>query len=282
MANKVIQFTVSADGGISPKVEQAAGVQGSHNVTEVEFDVSGLSYTFTNEDIKVRIQMIDGAGGFDSTGFLTVKDNKVSTLLPRRFTNAGGVAKVYLVVTEITYDDGVAHEEEVYMSQGGKLRFDGSGVGSPSNDIYLKGISSALVNAETFVRLAETASDDAKKYKDEAGVFKDAAETAKSEAMQYANDADLSATSARISSQAAGSFATDASNHAISASNSANQASQSEQNARKYSENADYLAREISEALGDVGNIETALDNIIAEQEAIIAIQNALIGGGNV
>ena len=109
MANKVIQFTVSADGGISPKVEQAAGVQGSHNVTEVEFDVSGLSYTFTNEDIKVRIQMIDGAGGFDSTGFLTVKDNKVSTLLPRRFTNAGGVAKVYLVVTEITYDDGVAH-----------------------------------------------------------------------------------------------------------------------------------------------------------------------------
>ena len=273
MANKVIQFTVSADGEISPKVEQAAGVQGSHNVTKVEFDVSGLSYTFTNDNIKVRIHMIDGAGGFESTGFLTVEENKVCTLLRRRFTNAGGVAKVYLVVTKITYDgDGFAHEEEVYMSQGGKLRFDGSGVGSPSNDIYLKGISSALVNAETFVRLAETASDDAKKYKDEAGVFKDAAETAKSEAMQYANDADLSATSARISSQAAGSFATDASNFATSASNSANQASQSEQNARKYSENADYLAREISEALGDVGNIETALDNIIA-------IQNQLIGG---
>lgn len=189
MVNKVIEFVVSADGEISPKVEQAAGVQGSHNVTQVVFDVSALNYDFANTDtdndndnvIRTRIQFIDGAGGFESTGFLNVDlaTKTVSTLVPRSITNAGGVAKVCLVVTEITYDgDGVAHEKEVYISQGGKLRFDGSGVGSPSNDMYLKGISSALVNAETFVGLAETASDNAEKAKDAAEGFKNDAETA--------------------------------------------------------------------------------------------------------
>ena len=225
MANKVIQFTVSADGEISPKVEQAAGGQGSHNVTEVEFDVSGLTsyYDLNNPKInKVRIQFIDGAGGFESTEFLTVKENKVSTLLSRRLTNAGGAAKVYLVVTKITYDgDGVAHEEEVYMSQGGKLRFDGSGVGSPSNDIYLKGISSALVNAEIFVGQAESSASEAKESKDEAKVFA----TEASNARDAAETSELNASKASFQ----------ALQHAQTASNS---------------------AEEVKKALGDVGNIE--------------------------
>lgn len=181
MVNNVIKFTVLADGEISPKVEQAAGVQGSHNVTQVVFDVSALNYVFANTDtntdadtnIRTRIQFIDGAGGFESTGFLDVVsdgDKKfVSALVPRCITNAGGVAKVNLVVTEIEYDaDGMAYEDEVFLSKSGKIRFESSGVGSPSNDMYLKGISSALVNAEIFVGQAETASDTAEQAKDNA------------------------------------------------------------------------------------------------------------------
>ena len=170
MVNK-IEFVVSADGEISPKVEQSAGVQGSHNVTQVVFDVSELKdYDFAATNIRTRIQFIDGAGGFESTGFLNVDlaTKKVSTLVPRSITNAGGVAKVHLVVTKISYDGDVANEDEVFLSWSGKIRFESSGVGSPSNNMYLKGISSALVNAETFVGLAETASDNAEIAKNDA------------------------------------------------------------------------------------------------------------------
>ena len=165
MESKTILFTVDGD-NISPRTEQKAGVQGQHNITEVKFDVTALTLT----DKKVRIQFIDGAGGFYSTGFLDVviEDDKkfVSTPIPDNVTNAGGVAYAYLVVTKIAYDDDLALEEQVYISPPGKLFYTHSGVGSPSEYAYRVGISNALVNAEAARKDAEIARDEAEAAKE--------------------------------------------------------------------------------------------------------------------
>ena len=196
MENKTILFTVGADGAVSPSTEQKAGSQGSHNATQVRFDVEAISGLFPGSKEKLaRIQFIDGAGGFHSTGFLNVLSDEidgklyVSTPLSDDVTNAGGLAYVYLVVSEITYngEDAPATENQVLISSGGKLRFTHSGVGSPSEYAYRTRISNALVNAETFVGQAERASDDSKGYRDKAG--------------EYASDAAVSANSAADSLQ---------------------------------------------------------------------------------
>lgn len=217
MESKVILFTVDG-GSISPNTEQKAGVQGSHNITEVRFESDVILNDAKNNpaEFKVRMQFLDGAGGFYSTGFLTVySDETDGTLyvmcpIPNSVTNAGGVAHVYLVVTQIAYEGENAVENQVYISSPGKLVFTHSGVGSPSEYAYRKGISNALVDAEISVGLAEAHSNAAKEYKE-------SAEGSKNDAESFAIAAETSASSAETSEANAAASAETAAEQAIEA-----------------------------------------------------------------
>ena len=177
MESKTILFTVDGD-KISPRTEQKAGVQGQHNITEVRFNVEEALVSGALGDSptsRIRMQFIDGAGGFYSTGFLDVMSEilpdesaqyYVTCPIPNNVTNAGGLAYVYLVVTEIVYEDEKALENQVYISSPGKLFYTHSGVGSPSEYAYKVGISNALVNAEAARKDAEIARDEAEAAKE--------------------------------------------------------------------------------------------------------------------
>lgn len=224
---QIITFSVSPDGAISPSTVQKAGVQGSHDVVELWFDVGELANYYAGKEAKTRIHFIDGAGGFYSTGFLTVgEDSTVRCLVPSTVTNAGGIAKVYLVVTKIVYgvEDGLAYEDQVFISSAARISFEGSGVGSPSEYQYRKGISSALVNAEIFVGQAENASGAAKEYRDSAETFRNEAGNYQSKAGMYASNAETSAGNAKT-------YATNAETSEENAAESATSAKKSEESA---------------------------------------------------
>lgn len=237
MESKTILFTVDGD-NISPRTEQKAGVQGSHNVTEVRFNVEEdlvLGALQENPTSRIRMQFIDGAGGFYSTGFLDamaeiLPDESaqyyVTCPIPSTVTNAGGIAKVYLVITEIVYgvEDGPAYEEQVFISSAAKISFEGSGIGSPSEYQYRQGISSALVNAEIFVGQAENASGAAKEYRDSAETFCNEAGNYQSKAGMHASNAETSAGNAKT-------YATNAETSAGNAAESATSAEKSKDSA---------------------------------------------------
>ena len=207
---QIITFSVSEDGKISPSTVQKAGVQGSHNITEVRFNVKEALVSGALEESptsRIRMQFVDGAGGFYSTGFLDARAEilpnesaqyYVTCPIPSTVTNAGGIAKVYLVITEIVYgvEDEIAYEDQVFISSEARISFEGSGVGSPSEYQYRKGISSALVNAEIFVGQAENASGAAKEYRDNAKTFCDEAGNYQSKAGMHASNAETYATNA--------------------------------------------------------------------------------------
>lgn len=208
MANEIV-FSVASDGSVSPSVVHKAGVQGSHNVTEVKFDVSALSSLYADGKAKTRIQIIDGAGGFYSTGFLKLsEDNKVSCEIPSTVTNVGGIANVHLVVTKITYENELAVEDQAFISFAGKISFEGSGVGSPSEYQYRKGISSALVNAEIFVGQAERFASEAKESEDAASGFAANAATSAEEARQHKEDVQTDLTNYVTKEDANNTYAT--------------------------------------------------------------------------
>ena len=256
MESKTILFTVDGD-SISPKTEQKAGVQGNHNITKVRFNVEETLVSGALGDSptsRIRMQFINGAGGFYSTGFLDVMSEilpdesaqyYVTCPIPNNVTNAGGVAYVYLVVTEIEYEGKKALEKQAYISPPGKLFYTHSGVGSPSDCAYRVGISNALVNAEIFVGQAERASE--------------AAESAKKEA-QYAS-----------------TVAAERANNTLmffeNAKDSANEAAQSEQNAKTSADSAK-SAQEAAESSAD-----EAKESADATAECLNEIENKLANG---
>ena len=200
MESKTILFTVDGD-NISPRTEQKAGVQGNHNITEVRFNVEETLVSGALGDpptSRIRMQFIDGAGGFYSTGFLDVMSEilpdesaqyYVTCPIPNNVTNAGGLAYVYLVVTEIDYGDGKALENQVYISPPGKLLYTHSGVGSPSEYAYKVGITNALVNAEIFAGQAERYANKSLGYSNTSGEYAGNAADYAADAASFANNA---------------------------------------------------------------------------------------------
>ena len=245
MESKTIIFTVDRD-SISPRTEQKAGVQGNHNITEVRFEGdSVLSNAMENsENYKVRMQFIDGAGGFYSSGFLTVYSDEtdgrlfVTCPIPNNVTNAGGLAYVYLVVTEIDYGDGKALENQVYISPPGKLLYTHSGVGSPSEYAYKVGITNALINAEIFAGQAERYSNEAKNAESNSAKSESAAATSAAAALISENNAKAFESAAAESESAADESATKARKSENRAGASAEDAETSETNARNSATNA--------------------------------------------
>ncbi|MEE0896800.1 MAG: hypothetical protein U0L88_04125 [Acutalibacteraceae bacterium] len=219
---QIITFSVSEDGKISPSTVQKAGVQGNHNITEVRFNVEEALVSGALEESptsRIRMQFVDGAGGFYSTGFLDAiaeilpdasAQYYVTCPIPNNVTNAGGLAYVYLVVTEIVYEDGKALENQVYISPPGKLLYIHSGVGSPSEYAYKVGITNALVNAEIFAGQAEGYAIKSLGYSNTAGKYAENAADSAADAVTSANNAAVSEENAATSEENAAESATSA------------------------------------------------------------------------
>lgn len=236
MAVKTIEFTVKA-GEISPKTEQAAGVQGQHEVTEIVITVDeDLLAVYASKNVKYRLHIIDGASGFHSSGFLTLsEDNTVTYLIPSDVSNAGGVMYAHLVITEIeTPADEASIETEVFMSAPARLRFSNSGVGSPSENAYRVGITGALYGAQQAAESAKSSSESA---------------TAK------ANEAEEAASTAVENASNAKDYSEYAYGKYLEAAGYANAAREFEVNARAYAEEAE-AARDEAQTAQD--SAETA------------------------
>lgn len=286
MANE-IKFKVDSVGKITPATEQKAGVQGSHNVTKVIFDVTDVTDVLEH-NTRFRLQFVDGAGGFSSSGFLTPWGDGeryyVESLLTSDITAAGGLANVYFVATEIEYVDTVARENEVFISESGKLRFVSSAASSQSEYAYRMSIAGALLETEKFADNAEQSAIKAEGYLD-------ATSGNAESAANSANVATNSQAAAELAKETANGYALEAEGHknaaatsAASAENSANVASAAESNANmlagvsshyadealKYANEVKAIKTELTEDLGEVEKIGEALAKIIELQESII------------
>ena len=200
MSLRTIEFTVSADGSVTPVTEQKAGIQGEHNKTELVISVFKFENLTTSIFLKdvIRIQFIDGAGGFYSTEILNKdEEGNVRCTIPDEVTNAGGLVCAYVVLTQL-YDtgSGPVRVKNVSISKPCKLRFEHSGVGSPSEYAYRVNISGALLNAQQSAEAAENYADNSLNYSNLAKDYSNAAKTAQSNAEAAANQASSNAEAA--------------------------------------------------------------------------------------
>lgn len=97
------------ENGISPSEPQFAGVQGEHNATEVNFQ---LSSDLISPEYLYRIEFSDAAGEYDSTDFIPISGSFVNYLLPENWTKAGGVGVIHLCA--VVLDANGQEEQEVY------------------------------------------------------------------------------------------------------------------------------------------------------------------------
>lgn len=117
-AVRTITFNATVS-GVTPTGPQDAGVQGDHNATQV---VWSLDAALINPDYRYRCEFVDGAGGWDTTQYLTPSaDKTIVVSLPRAWTAAGGCGVIRLCVSEFL--DG-AEERSLYTLTG-RLQFAG-------------------------------------------------------------------------------------------------------------------------------------------------------------
>ena len=134
-----IRFTPNLmTGVVSPNAPQYAGVQGDHRATLIEFVVPE---ELRGESFRYRIDGLDGAGGYVSSGLLPLDDQGVvGFLLPAAFTQAGGELLVRLVVSELT--DGT--EVATTHSFDGRLYF--AAAPAPMDPSLLRGSIAAMLD----------------------------------------------------------------------------------------------------------------------------------------
>ena len=92
-AVRKVFFTVAADGSV-PATPQWAGVQGEHNATEVVFEIPAH---WVQAGYRFHAEWIDGVQGGYVSEALFVQDNTVGVLLPKNWTEAGGIGELRLV-----------------------------------------------------------------------------------------------------------------------------------------------------------------------------------------
>ena len=268
MALKTIKYTITSD-GVTPTTEQSGGEQGEHNVTEVEMTLgTGVP---TGDNVRYRVQCVDGAGGFYSTEFLEATDNKVTFLLSRDITNAGGVAYLNFVATKVVYEgEKFVSESQEFLSKAMRLRFTNSGVGSPSDNAYRLGITGALLRAND---LATAASQSAKEAESQKKFAQAEAETAKSsanEALNHENNANTYATNAQT-------FANDAKASKEFAEGAANDAQNNANDTASDARTALEAVEEVTEIKGQVVVLKQGAENAAtrAQDSATFADQAA-------
>lgn len=106
---RVIKYTVTADGHVSPATKQWAGVQGEHNATRIDFDYSALANKTGHA--MWRIDFDSAEAGFDpnNTVYPASAEDIISREIPQKFTKFGGDMTAKLVGTETAPDgSGVA------------------------------------------------------------------------------------------------------------------------------------------------------------------------------
>ena len=106
MALKTIKYTVDAM-GISPKVRLDGGVQGDHNVTELEFILSDRLYDRLQSEADLisgaklcyRIDRYNGEGDCESTVAQELASTVIVFAVDEWMTRYGGIIKVVLVIS---------------------------------------------------------------------------------------------------------------------------------------------------------------------------------------
>lgn len=265
MALKTIKYAVTSN-GITPRTEQAGGIQGEHNVTEVLLALgadlpSGTHY---------RVQAVDGAGGFYSSEFLTPTENKIIFPLCEDITKAGGVAYLHLVVTEVAYDTNGKYvgENQKFLSKPMRLRFENSGVGSPSETAYRLGITGALLSAQQSAEQAEEAKEGAEAAKAGAETAKSDAEIARDASQLAASEANKQASLAEDGKELADTFKREAYNAMIYAQGYAENAYESQEEASKSATDAQAQAKLAqSSAESAATSVESALKHANSAEE---------------
>ena len=140
MESPIISILFTPDlltGTVSPDAPQFAGVQGDHRAVQVAFSVPE---ELQGDSFRYRIDGLDGAGGYVTSGLLPIDDQGgVAFLLPAAFTQAGGELLVRLVVSELA--DGA--EVATTHSFDGRLYF--AAAPGPMDTSMLRGSIAAML-----------------------------------------------------------------------------------------------------------------------------------------
>lgn len=251
MALKTIKYTITGN-GVTPITEQAGGMQGEHNVTEVEMTLgTGVPM---GDDVRYRVQTIDGAGGFYSTEFLTPSDGKITFLLSRHITLAGGVAYLYLVATKVIYEgEKFVSESQEFLSKAMRLRFENSGVGSPSENAYRLGVTGALLKANDLATEASKSANEAKAEKELAKAEAESSRSSANESKNHENNANTYATNAQT-------FANEAKTNKEFAEGAANDAQNSANTAQADAQTALDAVGEVTKIKQQVTTLKSEID----------------------
>lgn len=187
MSYKTIEYTIY-DEKIMPNTLQSGGVAGDDNAVRVKFNLSNITLAAND---KVRIEISNGVGGFNSSEHLTVANGCVYYDLPFDVTSAGGTAVLHLVICSCK--DNI--EQAVRYSYPAKIYFEESGCGGISYNQYKQGLSGLALECKSYSENAQTAADEAESSADEANQSATSAQTSQTAAQEAAAAAKASADS---------------------------------------------------------------------------------------
>lgn len=156
---RTVSFAATTS-GVTPNQAQFAGVQGDHNATSVVFT---LDEALVNEAYQYRFEFVDGAGGYDTTDFVTLAANQASCLLPGNWTSSGGTGTIRLCAVILGADNT---EEQVVYTLSGRLKFTARDTGTPMETEYEKGLSGLIEDAKDATNAANAAAEDAQAVAD--------------------------------------------------------------------------------------------------------------------
>lgn len=78
------------------------GVQNEHNATEIVYNIDPEYLSEFGEGLFFRIDFSSVGAGYDPSENLTLNNNRVSRLIPRKFTQYGGHMDATLVISKIS------------------------------------------------------------------------------------------------------------------------------------------------------------------------------------
>ncbi len=107
MAIRTVVYNVTRD----EKTEKSllwGGVQNEHNATEIIYDIDPEYLSALGDDLFFRIDFSSQGAGYDPSENLTLKNNCVSRLIPRKFTQYGGYMNTTLVISRLIEGEAVS------------------------------------------------------------------------------------------------------------------------------------------------------------------------------
>ena len=160
-----LEFSLT-ESGITPNKEVAAGVQGEHNPTEVEFSLSAAFRTKLANyegDIVYRFDIYDADGCVLQTDPESIiEDNtikeKVSLLIGEQSTRFGGRARIYLIVTVIDPEEDKTVME--WSSAPAKVKFADVPAGREAPDETRESIATLAEAAKRAANLSQDILDE--------------------------------------------------------------------------------------------------------------------------